>query len=671
MPCDRGIYGRFQENLHHFAIAESWTPEVVETRPPNSVGIEASAPAGAIPWMALMAGLLALLAVYWRRKLFGRDALDCEEDDLEVPTLDAILLTDDLESSEEEEELESSDDDDDGEEEEEEEESIITEEEDNTEEGLTTEEINSIEDEEERDDDEEEDEEEEGNEEEESLITEEIDNINDQEEDDKEEERLIIEEIDSIKDEEEEKKVELEDTDQESQLQRQHLEHLEQLDKEKKRLAEDLEVSKVHGGKLECLLNQAKEEIVRLQNQILDKDHLIEKQAAEGTEMLHRAIEAEKDQRQLGILESQILAMKEDHVALQRKLELTKGENVRIKEDLGEKILAITSMKAELKNEKEKTQILRDEVQVMRNWVSELGGENAKIKDDSEDKSLIITALRKRLRDEQEKTQILKEEAQVLKNWVSELGGKNTQLKEDLEKANLEATTLKNSLVNEKRDALHQRKKIENLLERLEEKDSEQEKLRERERQAKEDLESALHQQQTLECSLKRAEGQICSLKKAESTNLRELEQLRKECERLKEKCRMQEENTLEEQKRVREHLRMQEEELRNHDKYMLMALLHGTAQRNFLLEHIALDCRKKSLDNNSKEEEPNNCAETTEGKDQGREEDRHDQVRRVEEEQDRMYHNAQREKDDYGKQWEDLTQMVEDLIQGDERKDC
>ncbi|XP_066950669.1 trichohyalin-like [Macrobrachium rosenbergii] len=652
----QGITGHLRETLHHAVVAESWTPEVVETRP-NSGGIETSAFVGAVPRMALMAGALAvLLAVYWRLKLIGCDDLDREEDDLEVPALDVILETEDMESLDEEEE------------EEEEEEEIFG-----------TEELYSIEEEEEE-------------EEEDEIFESEILNSS----------------------EEEEEEEELEDTNQEPQLLRQHP---EQLNEEKQTSAKELEISQVNEGlQLERLLDEAKKEIVWLQNQILDKDLLLEKKAAEGTELKreieHLSIEKEQMQAEKQKLEDdyeQALGRGGSMETLQKEL---MNNIASLENQLEEKDHLLREATKALNTERAKNEITGTELEVMRNWVSELGGENTLIKEDLEDRCLDITVLRKELGDEQEKTQILREEVQVMKNWVTDLGAKNITLKEGLEEALLEVTTLQNSLANEKRDALQQRdQQIENFAsterklicekqdleaklevalshgkelerersemtvhyqERLNKSDNEKEMLREREEQLQENLESALHQQQNLECSLKLAEGEICSLKKAENTNLCELEQLRKECERLKEKCRMQEENTIEEQKRVREHLRMQEEELRNHDKYMLMTLLHGTAQRNFLLEHIALDCRNKTLDNknmdnNSKEEEPHNCVETTEGKDQGQEENRCDQVRKVEEEQYRMYHNAQQEKDDYGKQWEDLTQMVEDLIRGDE----
>ncbi|XP_064093792.1 trichohyalin-like [Macrobrachium nipponense] len=951
IQCRGPTTGHSLETLHRAVVAESWSPEVVETRP-DSGSIETPGTAGVVPWMALMAGaLVLLLAVYWKPKLIGCDDLDHEEDDQEVPSLDSILDTEDLECSEEEEEeveepdsyndddddmeeLDSSDaDSDDGEEEEEEEEldsSDADSDEDAEEEAEVEEEFDSSD----FDDDVEEEEEEV----EEKLDSHHDDEKGEQEEEKEEEEEEISEteelETTEVKEEEEEEEDELERLLHEAKKDIVRLQK-EILDKDlliQKKAAEETEIKnenevlkmeKVHlqyqNRKLEedCELalgcadvmgnlhKELMDETTFLENRLEEKDHMLRKRDVEDRELrsyfqqtmvekdkelesaleraieislelkemetinealasekeclkranedyrnalvekerevnhlqdllVHKAVEAEKDQRQIGIQESQILDMKEDHIALQRQLELTKsensrleelttcykgqlaachgnvakledknceleknlvnetqtnislqnevlilndrvqslqsalhhkesrlvsaaealnnerakneitgaelevmknwvselgGENAKIKEDLGDAILVITSLKKELGEELKRTQILMQEVQAMKNWVSELGGQNAEIKEDLEDKCL-------ELRDKHKQTQILRDEVQVMRNWVSELGGENATIKEDLEEALLEVTKLKKSLVNEKRNALHHRNEMETLLqeerkrgnemetslrtiklelhtkqqlienflnaerklilekqeledklevalnlgkeleresserilhyqEKLKDKENEKDKLKERKEQLQKNLESAMSQLQNLESSLKLAEGEICSLKKAENTNLQELEHLRKECERLREKCRIQDENIIKEQKRVREHLRMQEEELRNQDKYMLMALLHGTAQRNFYLEHIALDHRNKDLDN----ETLKNSQEENKRLDQ--EEDLQQQLQKVEEDQYREYCNAQREKKDYGKQWEVLTQMVEDLIEGDDRKNC
>ncbi|XP_064077682.1 golgin subfamily A member 6-like protein 24 [Macrobrachium nipponense] len=910
IQCRGPTTGHSLETLHRAVVAESWSPEVVETRL-DSGSIETPASAGAVPWMALMAGaLVLLLAVYWKPKLIECDDLDHDEDDQDGPTLDSILDTEDLECSEEEEEEEEveepdSDNDDDDMEEldrsDADSDDDVEEEEEEEEEELDSSDADSDEDAEEE-------------------VEEEFDSSDFDEDVEEEEEEEMEEKLDSYDDDEKEKKEEEKEEEEEEISETEEFETTEVKEEEEE-------------DELERLLHEAKKDIVRLQKEILDKDLLIQKKAAEETEikkenevlkmekerlqyqnrkleeecklalgcadvignlhkelmdettflenrleekdhmlrkrdvenrelrsyfqqtmvqkdkelesalervieislelkemetinealasekerlkranedyskalvekerevnhlqdlLVHKAAEAEKDQRQIGILESQILDMKDDHIALQRQLELTKsencrleelttcykgqlaachgnvakledknceleknlvnetqtnislqnevlilndqvqslqsalrhkesrlvsaaealnnemakneitgaelevmknwvselgGENAKIKEDLGDAILVITSLKKELGEELKRSQILMQEVQAMKNWVSELGGQNAQIKEDLEDKCLEITFLMEELRDEHNQTQILRDEVQVMRNWVSELGGENATIKETLEEALLEVATLKKSLVKEKRNALHQRNEMETLLieerkrgkeleressemilhyqEKLRDKDNEKDKLKERKEQLQKNLESAMCQLQNLESSLQLAEREICSLKKAENTNLQELEHLREECERLREKCRIQEENIIKERKRVKEYLRMQEEELKNQDKYMLMALLHGTAQRNFYLEHIPLAHRNKDLD----DETLKNSEEENKRLDQ--EEYLQQQLQKVEEDQYREYCNAQREKKDYGKQWEVLTQMVEDLIEGDDRKNC
>ncbi|XP_066969300.1 trichohyalin-like [Macrobrachium rosenbergii] len=557
----------------------------METRP-NSGGIETSAFAGAVPWMALMAGALALpLAVYWKLKLIVCDDLDREEDDLEVPALDVILETEDLESSDEEE-----------------------------------------------DEDEDEDEEE-------SFGTEELyTSEEEEEEEDKEEEIFGTEELYSI---EEERKLQSVFQQTMDEKDRELESAFEKANELSLRLKEVEANNQVLASERDCFkrANEEKEREVNHQQELL----------------VLRAIKAEKDQLQLGVLENQILNMKEDHMALQRQLDLTEGENSRLRElatfyeaQLEASHTNIANLEdrncehqKNLANETQRNISLQNEVLMLKDQVqsqqSALRHKESQLVSETE-----------ALNTERAKNEITGAELEVMRNWVTELGGENILIKEDLRDRCLDITLLRKKLGNEQ-------EKTQILKEEVQ-------MLREREEQLRDNLESAMHQQQSLELSLKHAEGEICSLKKAESINLCELEQLRKECERLREKCRIQEDNTIKERKCFREHLRTQEEELRNQDKYMLMTLLHGTAQRNFHLEHIALDCRNKSLDNNSEQEDPDKRSQ---------EKDLLDQVQKLEEEQFRMYCNAQQEKDDYGKPWAVLTQMLEDLIQGDERKNC
>ncbi|XP_064116381.1 golgin subfamily A member 6-like protein 26 [Macrobrachium nipponense] len=139
-----------------------------------------------------------------------------------------------------------------------------------------------------------------------------------------------------------------------------------------------------------------------------------------------------------------------------------------------------------------------------------------------------------------------------------------------------------------------------------------------------------------------------------------EMKKLQEECDKLKENWRIQEDNMIREHQRLMERQRRQEEALRDQDKYMLMTLLHGTAQRNFHLQHIALQHGIEQ-----------------ERQDGGQEEDLW--MRR--EKQYRKYCDAQSDRSNYGKQWEVLTQTLTDLIHeeegipqttnGDSNKNC
>ncbi|XP_066948447.1 myosin-2 heavy chain-like [Macrobrachium rosenbergii] len=143
-------------------------------------------------------------------------------------------------------------------------------------------------------------------------------------------------------------------------------------------------------------------------------------------------------------------------------------------------------------------------------------------------------------------------------------------------------------------------------------------------------------------------------LEKKESENRQELQHLIEECEMWKEKCKIQEEITLTEQKRARDQRRIKEETLRNQDKYMLMALLHGIAERNFHLEHIALECGNENQQNVTEKE----------NQEKERAQDLFDHMQKTKAEQ---YDRAQQERNDYLKQWGDLTQVLQDVMYEDE----
>ncbi|XP_064104309.1 golgin subfamily A member 6-like protein 22 [Macrobrachium nipponense] len=445
------------------------------------------------------------------------------------------------------------------------------------------------------------------------------------------------------------------------------------------------------------------------------------------------------------------------------------GENANLKEELGAKDAEVTSLKKELHNEKKRTQVLAGEAQVMRNWVAELGGENANYKEELEAKEAEVTSLKKELDDEKKRTQVLAGEAQVMKNWVAELGGENTKLQDEVNKNHLKLNSLLKSLRKAKQrnrnlqDALHHGKEKENLLEKekkrgnemmaslrtvkveLENKDLQienflymerklicdkeelaeklgvalnhrkeldslleeadrkarklandfEEEVQKRENQLKDflgkeeqlraeklELEDRLENAANLlikeerenvnwQQMLQEKEKEVETLRKDEENHReqrkemeiqlwedeKELQQLRTECEKLKENWRIQEENMIKELQRLRERQRRQEEALREQDKYLLMTLLHGTAQRNFHLQHIARQPGIETLDNISEKEK----------QDEGQEAE----LLRRKEKQYREYCEAQRERTNYRKQWEVLTQTLTDLTHGDSNKNC
>ncbi|XP_064104235.1 myosin heavy chain, cardiac muscle isoform-like [Macrobrachium nipponense] len=511
---------------------------------------------------------------------------------------------------------------------------------------------------------------------------------------------------------------ELEEPQENEKPEEYRLEETLKLDLEKQRLKEELEESKVAADEMERLWKEAKEEIIRLQNQMAEKDVLLRKNADqeavmkseivnlhhqnegilaehqhlkddlqqalnEGermenlnndlkeeleslekeckeemankerelqkqidilTKLLERtALESKKDQEKLialegqmasiedtvSELESQIMDITVDQDALRGKLELKEEENSRLKAE---------------------TEIMGAKLQAMKNCVSELWEQNARLIEELEEKKVEVTSVKEELRNVKMKTQILVEEVQVMRKWVAELGGENSRLQEEVDENCLEITSLKKSLRKEKRlleEALHHGKEMESLLEaekkrgkemetslrilkeELDNRGLQMERLLNKERRLiseKEDLgeklattlnhgkelnrfleeadEKARKIARDFEEEVQKRETQICQLLGQEQKLKEGLQQLGKECERLTEKCRMQEEHEMREAQRFREHQRRQEEALRQQDKYLLMTLLHGTAQRNFHLQHIALGGNEVLEETSEKETE-------------------------------------------------------------------
>ncbi|XP_064100682.1 kinesin-related protein 4-like [Macrobrachium nipponense] len=491
------------------------------------------------------------------------------------------------------------------------------------------------------------------------------------------------------------------------------LEETLELDLEKQRLTEELEESRVAADEMERLWKEAKDEIAGLKNQMAEKDLLLRNNAE------HEAV-MKNEITKLHYQNEEILA-EQQHLEDGLKQAVYEGErmeklNNELMEELEflekkckeERITAsLIQEELELKEEnwRLRAEILEAELQEMKNWVSVLGGQNARLNEELAEMEMEVISVKKELGNEKGKAQILTEEVQVMRKWVTELAGENSRLQEEADENCLEITSLKKSLGKEKeqnsflQDALHYKKEIESLFEaerkrrkelesaliflkgELDNRDlqigrflNEERKLISEKEEIEEKLGIALNHGNELNSLLEEADEKAQKITneleeevQKRETQIRhllgqgerlkeELQQLGKECERLTEKCRIQEEHKVREEERFRECLRRQQEALRQQDKYLLMTLLHGTAQRNFHLQHITLDGNEVLDETREMEKE-----------DEGQEEDLSDLLQMRKETQHRNYCEAQRERTNYGRQWEVLTQTVKDLVHGDE----
>ncbi|XP_064096478.1 calponin homology domain-containing protein DDB_G0272472-like [Macrobrachium nipponense] len=491
------------------------------------------------------------------------------------------------------------------------------------------------------------------------------------------------------------------------------LEETSKLDLEKQRLTEELEESRVAADEMERLWKEAKDEIAGLKIQMAEKDLLLRNNAEHEAVMKNEIAKLHHENEEI-LAEQQHLedGLKQAVYEGQRmeKLNNELMEELKfLEKKCKEERITASLIREELELKEEnwrlRAEILEAELQVMKNWVSELGGQNARLTEVLEEMEMEVTSVKKELGNEKGKAQILTEEVQVLRKWVTELEGENSRLQEEADENCLEITSLKKSLGKEKeqnsflQDALHYKKEIESLFEaerkrrkelesaliflkeEIDNRDLQIERFLNEERKLiseKEDLEEKLgialnHGNELnslleeadekakkitneLEEEVQKRETQICHLLGQGERLKEELQQLGKECERLTEKCRIQEEHEVREEQRFRECLRRQQEALREQDKYLLMTLLHGTAQRNFHLQHITQDGNDVLDETREMEKE-----------DEGQEEDLSDLLQMRKETQHRNYCEAQRERTNYGRQWEVLTQTLKDLVHGDE----
>ncbi|XP_064091595.1 cilia- and flagella-associated protein 251-like [Macrobrachium nipponense] len=436
----------------------------------------------------------------------------------------------------------------------------------------------------------------------------------------------LFEDIEETEEEEEEEEEGMEEPCLEVYLLRQGL---EQMEEEKLDLEKDLDNCKDLARKMENLWMGAQQEIELLRRQLVEKDLLLEKRAQEENEMNARDRKIEN--------------------LLQRNEKLV-DENGQLEEDLKLALAEVQKMEEVDREQREKIVALESHLQERAKEESEI----VEIERELECTLQKGGELSLKLKENENLNQLL-----YLEN--EDFCRLNETLRNALDEKEKEAELLKGSLATKSKELEEAQEEREVTKKRLEETEQDNVTLQD-------NLESALRQEQCLQRLLDCQEEDILSLRKKESEAQLEVQRLLKDCEELKEECQTQRENRMRDEKCFREQLRIQEDALREHDKYMLMMLLHGTAQRNFQLEHIALEHEHGTADDTSKNEKLEKCAERTGRIDEGRDEDPCENARKGEEKQHREFCNAQQEMEqDYREQWEGLKHILKDVINGDE----
>ncbi|XP_066987416.1 uncharacterized protein [Macrobrachium rosenbergii] len=177
--------------------------------------------------------------------------------------------------------------------------------------------------------------------------------------------------------------LEMEDSETDLDTDMSHPRPGDQPDMEQQKLQEALETSQVYGNKMEHLWKEAMDKIVSLQNQLLDKDMLLEKNADEAVEM-KREIENVYLQKEQVVTDKRRLEDRnrelEENLAKETRKNLTLEDQVQsLEKVLCQKEDRLVSATEILNAERAKAEILRAELQAMKSWVSQLGGQNAKI----------------------------------------------------------------------------------------------------------------------------------------------------------------------------------------------------------------------------------------------------------------------------------------------------
>ncbi|XP_064111248.1 paramyosin-like [Macrobrachium nipponense] len=200
------------------------------------------------------------------------------------------------------------------------------------------------------------------------------------------------------------------------------------------------------------LLDLENEEICRmnedLKNDLLEKEKEVDL-LKESLNLKTKELEEGQDKRE--IMKRRLEETEEDNSSLQEKLRLAEKENVSIQQDVlimqdeNQKLQSLLSQAESvailtneiLNAEKTSHELLGDELQVMKNWVAELGGENAKMKGELKEKTLYILLLEKSLETERRNNNTLQDALHRLKeieNLLEEAKKRKREKDEEVER---------------------------------------------------------------------------------------------------------------------------------------------------------------------------------------------------------------------------------------------
>ncbi|XP_064103289.1 golgin subfamily A member 6-like protein 25 [Macrobrachium nipponense] len=376
---------------------------------------------------------------------------------------------------------------------------------------------------------------------------------------------------------------------------------INELEMEKEDTNEELVSALRHGKEMEALLEDARARELEMKSSLLSLEERLQQKDCQIEDLLSNERKLESEKQQLAKKNQKIERDEKQMESLLAELKETEYE---------EKVIESLLERANgLQNELENCFRLLDESKDCKLY---LEGEIQK-------KNKVIESLQNKLEDalqrEKEIESLLveaKRNERKINVFKEQLENRNSQVKElllEVERFKGENQAMKQKLANALREA-----------------GLEQQLLRKR---AEEHVEISLYWQQKFE----EANKEVETLKHREEDLGKKLKDSEAEVKKANNKIR---------------------EILNNEDKYMLMALLHGIAQRNFHLEHIAFEYGNENQQKNSEEEK--------QGKE--KDEDLLDQMQRRKVEQ---YNRAQQERNNYVMQWGDLTQMLEALMCGDE----